>query len=130
MPSPRNLAELVRAETDGAVFGFVFFLDYGGAPSDRLSEACLSQWWPSPFSSGGREFRTAEQYMMFAKAELFGDTDAASKILASRTPFQAQLTGQRVKDFDQAVWEEKDSLDATERGAGGFGSTGVWLNVP
>jgi ribA/ribD-fused uncharacterized protein len=105
MPSPRNLAELGRAERDGVVFGYVFFLDYGGAPSERLSEACLSQWWPSPFSAQGREFRTAEQSMMYAKAELFGDLDAASKILASKTPFQAQLVGQRVRGFEQRIWE-------------------------
>lgn len=105
MPSPRDLSELVQATEKGASFGYVFFLDYGGAFSDHLSEACLSQWWPSPFSRDGREFRTAEQYMMFAKAELFGDHEAAAKILASRTQFQAQLLGQRVEGFDQAVWE-------------------------
>ena len=105
MPSPRNLAQLVRADGDGAVSGYIFFLDYGGAWSDRLSEACLSQWWPSPFSAAGHEFRTAEQYMMFAKAELFGDIEAGSRILASRTPFQAQLIGQRVRGFEQRTWE-------------------------
>ena len=75
-------------------------------PSGRVSETCLSQWLPSDFSLEGRDFRSAEQYMMFAKAQLFGDNDAASKILASRTPFQAQLLGQRVRDFDQRIWVE------------------------
>jgi ribA/ribD-fused uncharacterized protein len=105
MPSPRNLAELVRAETDGAALRYVFFLDYGGSYSEHLAEACLSQWWPSPFCVGGQEFRTAEQYMMLAKAELFGDREAASKILGSKTPFQAQLIGQKVRGFDQGLWE-------------------------
>lgn len=107
MASPENISELVRATEIGATFGYVFFLDYGGVPSERVSEACLSQWWPSPFSAAGREFRTAEQYMMFAKAELFGDGEAASTILASRTPFQAQLVGRRVRGFDQRIWEEE-----------------------
>jgi ribA/ribD-fused uncharacterized protein len=106
MPSPRNLAELVCAEAQGAKFGYVFFLDYGGVPSGQVSEACLSQWWPSRLSLGGRDFCTAEQYMMFAKAEIFADHEAASKILASRTPFQAQLLGQRVRGFDQRIWVE------------------------
>ena len=35
----------------------------------------LSQWFYSPFVVDGMKFTTAEQYMIYKKAQLFGDSE-------------------------------------------------------
>ncbi len=65
---------------------------------------CLSQWWPSPFVVGDVRFATAEHYMMWRKAMLFGDEEVASQVLAARHPKQAKDLGRRVRHFDEAAW--------------------------
>jgi len=64
----------------------------------------LSQWHRAPFIVGGVMFTHAEQYMMYAKALLFGDREAASKILAAETPQEQQAIGREVRGFDESVW--------------------------
>ncbi len=64
----------------------------------------LSQWQLSPFVLGGVRFTHAEQYMMYAKALLFGDRDAAGRILAAETPREQQAVGRTVRGFDESVW--------------------------
>ena len=42
----------------------------------------FSQWFPSDFQdAAGRKFNCAEQYMMFRKAELFGDIRSTKLII-------------------------------------------------
>ena len=50
----------------------------------------LSQWHRAPFVLGGVAFTHGEQYMMYAKALLFGDHDAAERILAAVDLLQTQ----------------------------------------
>ena len=57
----------------------------------------LSQWHRSPFTIGSVTFTHAEQYMMYAKALLFGDRDAAERILAAKTPREQQAIGRTVR---------------------------------
>lgn len=64
----------------------------------------LSQWHPSPFVIGGVNFTHAEQFMMYAKALLFGDKETASLILKATTPREQQLLGRTVRGFDGTVW--------------------------
>lgn len=64
----------------------------------------LSQWTHSPFTLGGVTFTHAEQYMMYAKAMLFGDREAADRILAADHPRDQQAIGRTVQGFDEAVW--------------------------
>ncbi|HJZ57679.1 MAG TPA: NADAR family protein [Gemmataceae bacterium] len=64
----------------------------------------LSQWHRSPFVIGGISFTHAEQFMMYAKALLFGDHDAAAQILKAQTPREQQAIGRTVRGFDEAVW--------------------------
>lgn len=52
--------------------GFTFFWH---------STSVFSQWHPSKFEVNGVLFTSAEQFMMFCKAKLFGDEDAAGKII-------------------------------------------------
>jgi ribA/ribD-fused uncharacterized protein len=105
--SPRDLDRLRELAASGTEFEYVFFLDYGGSRLDRVDRACLSQWWPSPFSDRGRRFLTAEQYMMHRKADLFGDVASCESILGSRTPFQAQLLGRKVVGYSEEIWRER-----------------------
>jgi len=64
----------------------------------------LSQWQRAPFVVGGITFTHAEQYMMYAKAMLFGDREAAEKILTAETPREQQEIGRTVRGFDETVW--------------------------
>jgi ribA/ribD-fused uncharacterized protein len=64
----------------------------------------LSRWHRSTFVVGGVSFTYAEQYMMYAKALLFGDREAAERILAAETPKEQQVVGRTVRGFDEAVW--------------------------
>lgn len=64
----------------------------------------LSQWQRAPFVIGGVMFTHAEQYMMYAKALLFGDREAAARILAAETPREQQDIGRSVRGFDESVW--------------------------
>ena len=67
-------------------------------------KSALSQWHLAPFTVGGVRFTHAEQFMMYAKALLFGDRDAAERILKSATPREQQAIGRTVRGFDEAVW--------------------------
>ena len=64
----------------------------------------LSQWQRSPFVVGGVAFTHAEQFMMYAKALLFGDRDAAAAVLDAPTPREQQAIGRAVRGYDEAVW--------------------------
>ena len=61
----------------------------------------LSQWHHAPFVIGGVTFTHAEQYMMYAKALLFGDRDSADDILATELPRDQQAIGRAVTGFDE-----------------------------
>lgn len=65
----------------------------------------FSQWHHTPFDLDGHSFVTAEQWMMHAKAMLFGDTDHARQIMESPDPAVQKRLGQHVRGFDQATWD-------------------------
>ncbi len=67
----------------------------------------FSQWHPSVFTVKGKTFLTAEHYMMYAKACLFGDTQTAEQILACKTPKEAKALGRKVTPFDPELWDKK-----------------------
>jgi len=100
MPTPEErLAELVRTEARGARPKFVFFwkeptLDPGG----------LSQWWPAPFVVDGVTYRTAEHWMMAAKARLFHDDVTLEKVVQAPAPAAAKALGRTVRGFSEERW--------------------------
>ncbi len=49
-----------------------------------VTKSCFSQWYESPFMEGDNTYPTAEHYMMYHKAKLFNDTNAAEKVLLAR----------------------------------------------
>ena len=65
----------------------------------------FSQWHHTPFELEGRTFVAAEQWMMFAKARLFGDEPAAEAILATDRPDEQKRFGAGVAGFDQQIWD-------------------------
>jgi ribA/ribD-fused uncharacterized protein len=72
---------------------FVFF--WSGWPS---------QWFACRFVVDGVPYNCCEQFMMAAKARLFGDLASEAKILASRSPREQKALGRKVKDFDVGRW--------------------------
>jgi len=71
----------------------------------------LSQWFKAPFSqrfvADGAlyEFTCAEQYMMAAKARLFGDEASFEAIMSVRNPREHKRLGRGVSGFSQPVWD-------------------------
>ena len=75
----------------------------------------FSQWHVTPFELDGHRFVTAEQWMMFAKAELFEDFARAEQILAAHDPAVQKRHGSLVAPFDQQVWDDW-KLDIVHKG--------------
>lgn len=65
----------------------------------------LSQWHRAYFSLDGQEFNCTEQYMMYAKARLFGDDAMMGRIIEATKPVDHKRMGQQVRGFDQDLWE-------------------------
>ena len=106
MITPKNMRELRSLCATAAPLGFRFFLDYQPVKNSPPTNACLSQWWPSTFTVGINMFGTAEHFMMYEKAMLFGDRETAARILDSDHPFEAKTLGRRVRNFDEPRWNE------------------------
>ena len=71
-----------------------------------------SQWYMSQdkdylFEENGVGFITAEHYMMYHKALVFGDLETADKILKTVHPRDVKRLGRLVKNYDDSVWSEK-----------------------
>lgn len=49
---------------------------------------------------------TAEHYMIYQKAILFGDSSAANKVLSTRSPGEAKAVGRKVLGFNELKWLE------------------------
>ena len=104
---PTSLAELQNLHAAGAELEYLLFYGHAPEPDGRIGAGCLSQWWPSPFEMDGQVYATAEHWMMWSKAMVFGDTDSAEQVLAAGHPRQAKALGRQVKRFDAEVWDQK-----------------------
>lgn len=103
---PTSLAELQQAYRQGAGLRYLFFWGHTPKTSNGpVGKECLSQWYPAPFTVEGHTFPTAEHYMMYQKAVLFGDQETAQKILKAPSPAIAKELGRAARGFDQVVWE-------------------------
>ena len=102
----RTKETLIDALARGNTLKYIFFWGHqekGG----QVTKSCFSQWYDSPFEEEGHEFLTAEHYMMFHKAKLFGDSRACERVLAARSPGEAKAVGREVVGFEQSLWNEK-----------------------
>ncbi len=104
-----DVAGLLDRMSRGERVEFLFFWGHRPERDGRVGPGCLSQWWPSAFEVDGRVFATAEHYMMWHKASLFGDEAAAERVLAAGDPRQAKELGRGVRGFDQRRWEASRS---------------------
>jgi len=101
------------------------------------ADSPFSQWHPSPFKYKDKQFISAEQFMMYSKAKLFGDEEVANKIMHfnnallskdlingnieaggivndkknlevwSKIQKKLKDLGKEVKGFDEKTWNEK-----------------------
>lgn len=74
-------------------------------PDGSIGLGCLSQWWQAPFFEQGHRFQTAEHFMMWCKAIIFGDAEVARQILQTQSPKEAKALGRKVAGFDADVWD-------------------------
>jgi len=104
MDPDRRRAGLVAAEAAGELPELLFFWGHRPQRNGRPGAGCLSQWWPSPFTSDGVEYPTAEHWMMAQKARLFGDAGGIAAVLAAASPGAAKAAGRAVRGFDERAW--------------------------
>lgn len=64
----------------------------------------FSQWFASEFTIDGEKFTSAEQYMMYKKALLFGDEDVAYAIMRTNNPREQKAFGRSVRGFNAHTW--------------------------
>ena len=102
----RSVPELVAAMAGGGRPRFAFFWGHRPQRPGVVDGSCFSQWWPARFTVGGVSFGSAEHYMMWRKAVLFGDDQKAAAIVKARSPAQAKALGRAVSGFDEIVWVE------------------------
>ncbi|MFE6390141.1 NADAR family protein [Nocardiopsis dassonvillei] len=114
----RTVEELV-ASAGGAKY--LCFWGHQPPASGGVSASCLSQWWPADFTVEGVGYRTAEHYMMAAKARLFDDAEAEERILAAGHPRDAKVIGRQVRGFEEREWEAARFGIVVEGGLGKFG---------
>lgn len=67
----------------------------------------LSNWYNIKFTVDNVEFSSAEQYMMYSKAMLFGDRFTANKILNTSDNARIKQLGREVKPFNPKIWDSK-----------------------
>jgi len=82
---------------------FVFFWK---PQNNVINESCLSQWQYSEFNVDGDRYYYAEQYMMAEKARLFKDKEILKLIMESKDPKEMKALGQKVRNFDQELWNK------------------------
>lgn len=85
---------------------FLFFWGHQPSKDGSIKKSCFSQWWPQEFREDGTTYPTAESYMMAKKAELFGDQKIVDEILKTTNPKEAKALGRKVKNFDEATWNQ------------------------
>ncbi len=64
----------------------------------------LSNWYLSDFTVGHIRFTSMEQYMMYKKAEVFGDIKTQKLILQTNDAGKIKALGRTVTPFDHVVW--------------------------
>ncbi|MEL7253899.1 MAG: NADAR family protein [Pseudomonadota bacterium] len=66
----------------------------------------FSQWQACQISLWGVQFNTAEQAMMYGKAQVFDDAVTGAEILAASDPGKQKALGRKVAGFTEEKWDE------------------------
>ncbi|TDM08812.1 MAG: DUF1768 domain-containing protein [Ideonella sp. MAG2] len=101
----RHLEKLREQTRSGGQVKYLFFWGHTPTQPDVVCKACFSQWYPAPFELDGHIYRTAEHYMMAAKALLFGDLACRERILKAVHPGEAKRLGRQVRGYVESTWE-------------------------
>ena len=120
---PRTVQDLIALQQRQERIDYVFFWGHRPQRDGSIGAGCLSQWWPSAFTVDGVNFATAEHYMMWRKALLFGDDESARRILTASHPRQAKMLGRRVRDFDEQTWVAERYAIVVDAGVAKFGQS-------
>ncbi|MFD6271835.1 NADAR family protein [Nocardia asteroides] len=100
-----SVEQLRRAIAEGLAPKYLAFWGHAPRRDGAIGSSCLSQWWPAEFVVDGIGFGSAEHYMMWRKALLFGDERIAARVLDAAHPSQAKKLGRQIRDFDDDAWE-------------------------
>lgn len=100
-----NRDELLAHIEKGNSVEYVFFWGHQ-KPKNGVSKSCFSQWYESPFSCDGVDYKTAEHYMMAEKAKLFDDDKTFTKILNANKPIEVKKLGRKIQNFKEDTWLE------------------------
>lgn len=88
----------------GEHYKYLFFWGHT-AKDGEITEACLSQWWMSPFVIDGCTYSCAEQYMMAEKARMFHDNAMLEMIMKANYPKEMKAYGRAVQNFVTEQWD-------------------------
>ena len=103
---PKYTRQWLQEEiTNGKKHDLYLFWGHQPSKDGSITQSCFSQWWMADFWSTAHTYCCMEQYMMAAKAELFGDQEIQEKILTCSDPKQIKALGRKVRGFEQAVWD-------------------------
>ncbi|MDF1698030.1 MAG: NADAR family protein [Saprospiraceae bacterium] len=101
-----SLKTIQQEFSEGKHMDFLFFWGHQPKKDGSISKSCFSQWWIAPFTHEGIEYKTAEHFMMAGKAKLFGDKEMEEQIIQTNSPREAKALGRKVRNFDNATWQE------------------------
>lgn len=96
----------MAAWSSGTAPAFTFFWQETDH-ADAIGRGCLSQWWSCRFEVDGTEYRSAEHWMMAAKARLFDDHHALKAVPAARHPADAKQAGRSIRGYDEHTWRQR-----------------------
>ncbi|KAI1276012.1 hypothetical protein F5Y07DRAFT_147260 [Xylaria sp. FL0933] len=115
--SIKNTASSTMAETSNPSTSDFDGPIYFWRPEEAAT-GYLSQWYGlRPFrdrADTGNVYVTAEHYMMYQKAVLFGDPEMGAEILAATSPRDVKALGRQVRGFEPAVWGREREKIVTE----------------
>ncbi len=103
----RSVAQLRELSDAGEQPKYLLFWGHRPPTASGVGKGCLSQWWPAPFTVDGVVYPTAEHFMMAGKALLFGDSEAAERVVQASHPGAAKALGRQVRGFDEHLWAEQ-----------------------
>jgi len=83
---------------------YVFFWGHTPKNFNKIDKSCLSQWFERPFEYKGKQYLTAEHWMMAGKAKLFKDVKMFEEILKCISPKDVKALGRKVQNFDYKEW--------------------------
>lgn len=97
---------LKKKYNSGQKIKYEFFWGHRPSPDKTITKSCLSQWWKSNFCEDTDEYCCMEQYMMSAKAKLFGDKEVNKQIMDCSDPSKIKALGRKVHHFDEKIWDK------------------------